>query len=105
MSARRRRVVVSPAARIDIEDALTYSERNWGLEQRRAYRRRIQAAFARLAAFPELGTTLPDLGEGWRNVRVGQHLIIYRVTPTEVRVDRLIHVRRVVHPGEDDEAE
>ena len=73
---------------------LTYTEREWGIEQRRAYRRRLVEALARLAEFPELGVAATDLGEGRRRFRVGQHVVYYRAFANELRMDRLIHVRR-----------
>ena len=94
MSVRSRRIVLSAEARVDLSDLLLYTERRWGNRQRRDYRRTLSDAFLELARFPHMGQSRPDFGPEFRSFRVRQHIVVYRVTDTEVRIDRLLHVSR-----------
>ena len=94
MSARKLRLVISPAARSDLRDLLAYTERQWGKAQRRAYKQELYQAFDHLARFPALGQARPEYGAYTRTHRVQQHVVVYRVTDVELRIARVIHVRR-----------
>jgi toxin ParE1/3/4 len=94
MSAPNLRLVVTPAARFDLRQLLVYSTQQWGTAQRRAYRQRFTEAFAELVRFPEIGLARPDLGTDLRSYRVGQHVVIYRPSQTELRIIRVLHSRR-----------
>jgi plasmid stabilization system protein ParE len=74
---------------------LLYSAQQWGNAQRRAYRKQVNSAFAQIGRFPDLGILRPELGQGVRTYRVGQHLIVYQAFDTEVHILRILHVRRV----------
>jgi toxin ParE1/3/4 len=94
MPAPRRRLTLTPRAREDIRQSLLYSRQQWGEEQRRRYRRRLDDAMVRLVDFPESGQPRDDLYPGCRQLRVEQHILFYRVTNEEVVVGRLLHVRQ-----------
>lgn len=94
MSARNLKLVLTPATQNDLANLLTYTERHWGPSQRKAYDQRIDHTFTHLAQFPELGRIRPDYGPEVRSHHVGQHVIIYEPTNSELRVLRLLHVRR-----------
>jgi plasmid stabilization system protein ParE len=56
MSARsRRRLTIEERARLDIEDALLYTQERWGKDQRRRYRAQITKATRSLLDYPERG--------------------------------------------------
>jgi toxin ParE1/3/4 len=94
MPARKRRIVLSAKARIDLSDVLLYTERQWGKTQRHEYSHRLSEAFNKLARFPFAGRFRPDLGPEFHSIQVRRHVIIYEVTGTEVHVERILHIRR-----------
>jgi toxin ParE1/3/4 len=94
MSARKPHLALSQAAQRDFRNLLAYTEQEWGSEQRRMYRQRFTEAFAELLRFPELGSARPELGQGARAYRVGQHMVIYQASDMEVLIVRILHVRR-----------
>ena len=75
---------------------MTYTERRWDRAQRRAYKQSLDDALAELARFPELGRACSEYGAGIRSYRVRQHLVIYEVAETDVRIARILHVRREI---------
>lgn len=94
MSARKRRVVLSPEARSDLRDVLLYTEQQWGLVQQHSFNAQLKAAFAHLARYPDLGVLRPEFGPRLRGRRVGQHVIIYQPSEDEVLIVRILHARR-----------
>lgn len=94
MSARSLGLILAPNARRDFRDILLYTEQQWGRSQRRAYRKQLDTAFAQLTRFPGIGIPRPEFGQGMRGHRVGQHVIVYESTDTNVLVARILHVRR-----------
>ncbi|MBA2598841.1 MAG: type II toxin-antitoxin system RelE/ParE family toxin [Chloroflexia bacterium] len=94
MSAHSRRPVLGVEARGDLSDVLLFTERRWGKTQRREYRRVLWEAFAELARFPHMGRSRPDYGPDFQSFRVRQHIIIYQFTDTELRIARILHIRR-----------
>ncbi len=60
----------------------------------RVYNEQLYAAFTRLAQFPDLGNIRPAFGLDVRGHRVGQHVVIYQSSDTDLLVVRILHVRR-----------
>jgi toxin ParE1/3/4 len=103
MSAPKRRLALRPSARSDVRSILLYTRAQWGVEQRRRYRAKLEEAMDRLTRHPELGQERNDLYHGCRALRVEQHIVYYRVTETEIVVGRVLHARqeasgRVIEP-------
>ena len=94
MSARSRRLVLTSEARSDLRDILTYSERQWGKTQRREYEGQISRAVDNLIGYPHLGRARPEYGPGLLSFPVRQHVIVYALTETGIRVVRVLHARR-----------
>ena len=86
-------VQLSRQSRADLRDILVYIR----LYNRSAARRlldRIDAVFERLAEFPRLGATRPELGHNLRSIPVGVYLIFYRPMPGGIHVVRVLHGAR-----------
>jgi toxin ParE1/3/4 len=94
MSARKRRLALTHNAQRDFRSLLANTERQWGISQRHTYRQRILEAFAELVEFPDMGPARPDLGQEVRTFRVGQHVVVYQPSDTEILILRISHVRR-----------
>jgi toxin ParE1/3/4 len=94
MSARKRRLVLSPRASDDLDDILLYTEQQWGNEQREQYQQGLLDGLNQLLTFPFLGKERPDYEPGARSIQIEHHVAIYRVSETEVLISRIVHVRR-----------
>jgi toxin ParE1/3/4 len=62
--------------------------------QRRTYRQQVLEAFAELVRFPDLGPARPELGQYVRALRVGQHVVVYQASDSELLILRISHIRR-----------
>lgn len=93
MSAPRREVALSPAARRDVRSILLASRRQWGAVQQDAYRRVLDRALDQLGSYPEIGRQSDNTPPGLRSFPVGQHVIYYRIEPNRIRVARILHAK------------
>ena len=82
---------MTPEAADDLRDLLQYSLQTWGRRQRDTYQALILRALRDLARFPGLGRNRDELGPGLRSHPVGQHVVIYAASDTELVV---VHGRR-----------
>jgi len=94
MSAPKRRVVLAPMARLDLQDVLRYTTRQGGRRQRAIYKQALYRGFDELARHPLIGKEQLEYGEHARSFPIEQHLIIYAATETELLISRIIHQRR-----------
>jgi toxin ParE1/3/4 len=94
MSSRKGRVVLAPAARLDLQDILRFTTQRWGRRQRAIYKQALEHGFDALARFPFMGKEQPEHGEHARCFPIEQHVIIYEVTKIDVLIARKIHIRR-----------
>ncbi len=90
-TSKRLRLTIEERARLDIEDALFYTQQRWGKEQRRRYRTRITRATRSLLDYPERGNPHDELFPGCRSLLVEQHVIYYRIDGDEIIVGRVLH--------------
>jgi toxin ParE1/3/4 len=89
-----REIVKRPRAREDLKGIWRYSFTEWGEAQADKYLAEIGAGIARLKEHPELGRSREDLRAGYRSLRINHHVVFYVVTPTVVRIVRVLHMRR-----------
>ena len=94
MSARKRQLVLTPDARLDLSDILLYTQEEWGKRQRAVYQARIDRTLRHLLRFPDLGRNRDEISPGLRSYPVGYHLILYRVGASDLTVTRIIHQQR-----------
>ena len=92
MSARRRRLVLTPLARQDLRDVLQYTARTWGPERRDSYKSLVLRRLRELTAYPDLGRARDELFPGCRSLPVEQHVAYYRTTGSEIIV--VLHARQ-----------
>lgn len=106
MSSPKPSLVLSPAAKDDIENVLRYTAETWGQPQMLVYRAKIENALRTIAEQPAIGHTLPELADIYRVYLVGSHVIVYRPQDQALRVVRVLHQRmslpRHVDPQERD---
>lgn len=85
------KVRLRASARRDLREIWEYSAVQHGEEAADAYLRDIDAALARLANYPELGTPCAELGPNLRTLPVREHRLFYVVYPDRVSVVRVLH--------------
>lgn len=93
MTKFNRRIDFTTEARREFREALRFSRRRWGEEQRDRYAQKLTGAPDRLAQFPELGERRDDLSIGLRSFPVEQHIIFYRIDDHAITVTRVLHVK------------
>jgi toxin ParE1/3/4 len=78
-------------ARADIRSINSYTIRNWGTRQARAYVAGLRNFCAELARMPAAGTDASWLAPGLRRFPYESHVIYYRQTPDGIVIIALIH--------------
>jgi toxin ParE1/3/4 len=98
MIRRMARVVLSPRARRDIVDVLTFTKERWGEAQARSYRDLIRDALKSVASNPTCGTQRHTICPGiWAHHikqpgKNARHIVFYRLSQSEtVEIVRLLH--------------
>lgn len=89
-----RRLVLAKRAQTDLREILQHTEASWGIPKRIEMGRSILARLTHLLDYPELGRSRDELRAGARSIVVHEYIVIYIVTPTTVRILRMIHSRR-----------
>lgn len=59
---------------------------------------RLETAAQRLAAFTEIGTDRPELGEGLRSFPVERYMLFFRPRPDGIEIVRVLHASRDITP-------
>ena len=87
-------VVISPFATRNLENILNYTERQWGTGQRETYQRVLEAAFARIGTYPDIGKPAEDGPPNTRELILKHHTILYLREPDRVTILRIRGHRR-----------
>lgn len=88
------RYVLSPAARVDVEQIWDYTCDRWDDKQAEKYVREIQRAIDRVVDSPEIGRACDEVRPGYRKHAVGAHTLYYRIAGVDViDVVRILHQR------------
>jgi toxin ParE1/3/4 len=86
-------------AKADLISFASYTQREWGKEQRRIYLRQFDDTFHMLAKSPDLGTKCDYIKLGYRKFPVSNHLIFYRSkSSSEIEIVRVLHKRMNAKP-------
>lgn len=88
------KLVISPAARDDLEEIYQYSCRNWGLLRSSQYLDHIKEQLWCLTQNAEIGVKRDELLSGVRSVAVASHVIFYRNQRGQLEVIRVLHGRQ-----------
>ncbi len=86
-----RKIVKRPLARQDLKQIWRYSFKEWGEAQADRYFAEIAAGILRLQEHPHLGKSREDLRAGYYALRVRRHVIYYMLTPSSIRIVRVLH--------------
>ena len=86
-------IVKRPRAKEDLKGIWRYSFNEWGEAQADKYLAEIEARVAQLKHNPKLGKPRDNLRRGYRSLRVNQHIVYYVLTPSAIRIVRVLHAR------------
>lgn len=87
------RLVISPAARVDVKDIYRYiADRDEGAARR--LREALKSKFLLLAKQPYIGADRKDLAERLRMFPIGRYVIFYAVDETMVVIARVLNAAR-----------
>jgi toxin ParE1/3/4 len=86
-------IVKRPRARQDLKTIWRDSFEEWGEKQADKYLAELAAGIARLRDNPRLGKERDDLRPGYRSLRVNAHMVYYVLTPSTIRIVRVLHAR------------
>ena len=92
--AKERRITWSPSALQDLKDAFEFisADRPKAAHE---FLGRIVNQIGKLARFPQLGRTIPEVGKSrYRELIVGEYRIFHEVSEKEVLIFRIIHSRQ-----------
>lgn len=84
-------VVLSPLAKLDLEDIQIYTLEKWGETQRKKYAALLYDGLQKLAVNPEFGHKRPDISPDHRACRIGHHFAVYRIVGNQVQISRILH--------------
>jgi toxin ParE1/3/4 len=93
MSDRRYGLEIAENAQRDILEIRLYSTEVWGIEQADNYLARLSASFETLCSNSMLGKSRDDLRPGLRQLVIGEHRVLYRLTDDMVWVLRVAHTK------------
>lgn len=84
-------IVKCRRARQDLKAIWRHSFKQWGEKQTDKYLAELAAGIARRGDNPLLGKPRDDLRLGYRSLRVNEHMVYYNLTPSTVRIVRVLH--------------
>jgi toxin ParE1/3/4 len=91
------KVVARPLAREDLKQISRYSFDERGEGQADKYFAEIEAGILKRQAHPHPGKSREDPRAGYSALRVNQHVINYMLTPSSIRIVRVLHARMDPH--------
>ncbi len=94
---------LTPRAERDLKDIWLYTAREWSVEQAENYHALLGKRFEELADMPYMGAERPDIGNGYRYLPEGKHLIFYRVENSTVIILGVPHASMDIVQYLDDE--
>ena len=94
MSDRRYELEIADNAQRDIIEIRLFSVEVWGEHQADDYLARLSAGIESLQANPLLGKSRGDMRPGIRQLVVGEHRMLYRISGDVVWILRVVHSRK-----------
>jgi toxin ParE1/3/4 len=86
-------IVKRPRAKEDLKGIWRYSFDEWNEAQADKYLAEIEAGIEKLRHNPKLGRPREEVRAGYRSLRINQHIVYYALTPSVIRIVRVLHAR------------
>lgn len=87
-----RHIYYSLEAHENLYDIFSYTADKWGIEQAKKYYDKISDIFLTIAKNPEIGCKNKYLAEDYYSFPIGNHLIIYRFTQSDLHIVAIMHM-------------
>ena len=91
----------SRRAEQELADILAYTKERWGKAQAETYLQELADTFNLLARYRQMGRTFSHIRPSWRRFEQASHIIIYQPISGGIRIERILHKRRLVDPSVD----
>lgn len=92
MPPNNRLVFFTPEAIADIKNIAHYTEKNWGVDKRRAYLAQLSEKTKVLESLPLFGQDRSEIEVGIRSLVAENHLIFYRIpNNSQIQILRVLH--------------
>ncbi len=85
------RLLLSPAAQLDVADIWDFTVERWGEEQAERYNSRIRDTLGELAAGRRSSRNADDIVPGYRTCIIGSHIAYFRLEADELIIIRILH--------------
>jgi toxin ParE1/3/4 len=85
---------LSQIADSDLDGIFEYTKHEFGFGQAVDYLSQMDELFLKLTAYPEVGRRRDELKKGLRSIRIGSHVVFYRILKNKIRIVRVLHARR-----------
>mgnify|MGYP001270691536 CR=1 FL=1 len=89
-----KKVLLSEAADVDLEDIFDYTFEEFGLYQAVSYVSGFDEVFETISENPEIGRKRTEIRTELRSLAKDKHVIFYRVLNNHVRIVRILHGSR-----------
>lgn len=87
-------IVKRPRAKRDLIGIWRYSFDEWDEAQADKYLAKIEAGIEKLRHNPKLGRPREEVRVGYRSLRINKHIVYYVLTPSVIRIIRVLHARQ-----------
>lgn len=85
------KLLLSPAAQLDISDIWDFTAERWGEDQAESYTQRIRDTLTGLAAGRRTSRSADDIAVGYRACIIGSHIAYVRIDADVLIVVRILH--------------
>lgn len=85
--------VLSPLAKLDIENIWNHTAQHWGIDQAEIYTRQLRNHIETVAKQPALASACPEVRAGYYKYPSGAHLLFFRIIDGDIDVVRILHQR------------
>ncbi|MGB0720097.1 MAG: type II toxin-antitoxin system RelE/ParE family toxin [Bdellovibrionales bacterium] len=84
---------ISPEARNDIKNILSYTTHEWGEKQADIYMEKIWAGLQILLDHPQIGKTIDHIFPHCRLWNAEKHYVVYRIKENQIEIVRFLHLK------------
>ena len=85
------KLVLLAEARKHLKDIARYTQKIWGIKQRKHYISQLKQAMELIAESPQIGPLREELHPDLRSFLKGKHTIYYSVTQDQVKIVAILH--------------
>lgn len=86
-----RQLVISPAARDDLQSIFSYGDSIWGSKKATEYMVALQQYLWMVLQYPEIGAKRSGILPALRSFPVKSHIVFYRLSFQQVEIIRVLH--------------